>query len=152
VLVAAIGLVIGIGSYTFLYAKGRSYLSDNPTACANCHIMREHYDGWIKSSHRAVAVCNDWHTPAGLVAKYTTKAANGFWHWFAFTTGRFSEPLHIKPHHRDIGEQACRTCHRDIGEAIEGWHVENSMGFHAPQEATRILAESDSLPSLLLSM
>jgi hypothetical protein len=44
-LAAVIGLVIGIGGYTFLYAKGSSYLTDNPTACANCHIMREHYNG-----------------------------------------------------------------------------------------------------------
>jgi cytochrome c nitrite reductase small subunit len=124
VLVATIGLVIGIGGYTFLYAKGGSYLTDNPAACANCHIMREHYDGWIKSSHRGVAVCNDCHTPAGLVAKYTTKASNGFWHSFAFTTGRFPEPLRITPHNRDIAEQACRTCHRDIVEAIEGPHPE----------------------------
>jgi cytochrome c nitrite reductase small subunit len=122
VLAAAIGLAIGVGGYTFLYAKGSSYLTDNPAACANCHIMREHYDGWTKSSHRTVAVCNDCHTPAGFVSKYTTKAANGFWHSFAFTTGRFPEPLRIKPHNREITEQACRTCHRDIVEAIEGPH------------------------------
>jgi cytochrome c nitrite reductase small subunit len=75
VLAAAIGLVIGVGGYTFLYAKGSSYLTDNPAACANCHIMRAHFDGWITSSHRAVAVCNDCHTPAGFAAKYATKRA-----------------------------------------------------------------------------
>jgi cytochrome c nitrite reductase small subunit len=57
------GLVIGLGGYTFLYARGASYLTDNPAACANCHIMQEQYDGWIKASHRAAAVCNDCHTP-----------------------------------------------------------------------------------------
>jgi len=124
VLATAIGLVIGVGGYTFLYAKGSSYLTDNPAACANCHVMREHFDGWITSSHRAVAVCNDCHTPAGFVAKYATKAVNGFWHSFAFTTGRFPEPLRIKPRNREITEQACRTCHRDIVEAIEGPHHE----------------------------
>jgi cytochrome c nitrite reductase small subunit len=122
VLAVAIGLVIGIGGYAFLYAKGISYLTDNPAACANCHIMREHYDGWIKSSHHAVAVCNDCHTPEGFMRKYITKASNGFWHSFAFTTGRFPEPLRIKPHNREVAEQACRTCHRDIAEAIEGPH------------------------------
>lgn len=35
VLAAAIGLVIGVGGYTFLYAKGSSYLTDNAAACAN---------------------------------------------------------------------------------------------------------------------
>ena len=55
----ALGAAIGIGGYTFIYAKGYSYLTNDPGACANCHIMREQYDGWVKSSHRAVAVCND---------------------------------------------------------------------------------------------
>lgn len=127
VLVAVIGLTIGICAYTFLYAKGSSYLTDDPAACANCHIMREHYDGWIKSSHRVAAVCNDCHTPAGFVPKYASKASNGFWHSFAFTTGRFPDPLRIKPHNRDIAEQACRKCHRDIVEAIEEPHKAGTL-------------------------
>lgn len=118
----AIGLVAGIGGYTFIYAKGASYLTNNPGACANCHIMQDHFDAWLKSSHRAVAVCNDCHTPPGLVGKYMTKASNGFWHSFAFTTGRFPEPLRIKPHNREIAEQACRKCHQEIVGAIEGPH------------------------------
>lgn len=118
----AIGLITGIGGYTFIYAKGASYLTDDPGACANCHIMSEHYDGWIKSSHRAAAVCNDCHTPAGFFAKYASKASNGFWHSFAFTTGRFPEPLRIKPGNREITERACRKCHQEIVEAIEGPH------------------------------
>ena len=118
----AVGMVIGLGSYTFLYARGASYLTDNPAACANCHIMQEQYDGWIKASHRMAAVCNDCHTPAGFLAKYVTKASNGFWHSFAFTTGRFPEPLTIGARNRAITEQACRSCHRAIVEAIEGPH------------------------------
>jgi len=105
---ATLGAAIGVGAYTFAYAKGGSYLTDNPAACANCHIMQEHYNGWEKSSHRAVAVCNDCHTPPGFLAKYSVKASNGFWHSFAFTTGRFPEPLRIKPHN-------CVRCHSSVG-------------------------------------
>ena len=122
VLGIAIGLAIGIGGYTFLYAKGSSYMTNDPSACANCHIMQDYYDAWIKSSHRSVAVCNDCHTPAGFVAKYATKASNGFWHSFAFTSGRFPDPLRIKPHNREITERACRKCHGEIVEAIETPH------------------------------
>ena len=117
-----IGIAAGVGCYTFIYAKGYSYLTNNPASCANCHIMQEHYDGWVKSSHRAVATCNDCHTPPGFIAKYQTKASNGFWHSFAFTSGRFPEPLRIKPHNREVTEQACRKCHQEIVEAIEGPH------------------------------
>jgi len=94
-------------------------MTNDPSACANCHIMQDYYDAWIKSSHRSVAVCNDCHTPKGFVAKYATKASNGFWHSFAFTSGRFPDPLRIKPHNREITEQACRKCHSEIVEAIE---------------------------------
>jgi cytochrome c nitrite reductase small subunit len=43
----AIGVAIGIGAYTFVYAKGASYLTNDPAACANCHIMEEHYSAWM---------------------------------------------------------------------------------------------------------
>ncbi len=113
-----IGLAAGLGAYTFIYAKGASYLTNNPASCANCHIMQEQYDGWLKSSHRAVATCNDCHTPPGLIAKYATKASNGFWHSFGFTTGRFHEPIQIKPHNLKVTESACQKCHEEITDAI----------------------------------
>jgi cytochrome c nitrite reductase small subunit len=119
VLGAVIGVAVGVGGYTFIYAKGGSYLTNNPAACANCHVMQSYFDAWVKSSHRAVAVCNDCHTPPGFVPKYATKASNGFWHSFAFTTGDFPDPLQIKPHNHDVVEQACRNCHTSIVEAIE---------------------------------
>jgi cytochrome c nitrite reductase small subunit len=40
--------------------------------------MQEHNDAWSRSSHHAVAACNDCHTPANLVGKYLTKANNSF--------------------------------------------------------------------------
>ena len=117
---SSLGVLIAVGGYTFIYARGYSYLTNDPAACANCHVMEDHYRAWMKSSHRAVAVCNDCHTPPGLVPKYTVKAINGFNHSFAFTTGRFPEPLRITAMNRDVTERACRKCHHDIVEAIEG--------------------------------
>src|SRR6185436_15639047 len=67
------GLATGIGGYTFVYARGGSYLTNDPKACANCHVMQNNYDAWMKSSHRAVATCNDCHTPHNVVGKYLTK-------------------------------------------------------------------------------
>lgn len=119
---SAIGLACGVLAYTFVYAKGGSYLTNDPAACANCHVMQAHYDGWIKSSHRAVAVCNDCHTPSGVLAKYGTKASNGWHHSFAFTTGWFHEPIQISERNREITEHSCRKCHQDVVQAIEGPH------------------------------
>ena len=119
VIAIAVGVAIGIGAYTFVYAKGASYLTNDPNACANCHVMREQLDGWIASSHRAVAVCNDCHAPHDLVGKYATKAINGFWHSVAFTTGRFHEPIAITRRNREVTEGTCRDCHRAIVDAID---------------------------------
>ena len=119
VLAVLVGSAAGIGAYTFVYAKGASYLTNDPEACVNCHVMREQFDGWIKSSHRAVAVCNDCHTPHDLVGKYVTKARNGFWHSFYFTTGRFPEPIRISARNHEVTENACRSCHPDIVDAID---------------------------------
>lgn len=116
---ALIGVTIGLGAFTFVYARGGSYLTNNPAACANCHIMRDHFGAWLKSSHRSVAVCNDCHAPHDLAGKYMTKARNGFWHSFYFTTGRFADPLRITPRNHEVTEQACRYCHEAITEAID---------------------------------
>ena len=116
---AVIGAALGLGAYTFIYAKGASYLSTDPAVCANCHIMGEHFAAWQRSSHRAVAGCADCHMPHDLIGKYAAKASNGFWHSVAFTTGRFPDPLLIKPHNRAIVERACRDCHEAVTAAID---------------------------------
>jgi cytochrome c nitrite reductase small subunit len=116
------GTGLGLGAYTFVYAKGYSYLSNNPGACANCHVMNQYYDGWIKGPHRNAATCNDCHTPHDFAGKYMTKAANGFAHSLAFTLGGFPDSIEIKDRSRRITEAACRSCHGDIVQAIEGPH------------------------------
>ena len=115
----AIGAAVGLGGFTFVYAKGGSYLGNDPNACANCHVMQDHLDAYVKSSHRAVATCNDCHTPPGLVPKYFTKAEHGFFHSLAFTTGDFHDPIQIKERSRRVTENSCRKCHADIVRDID---------------------------------
>ena len=119
IVAVCLGLLLGIGGYTFVYARGGSYLTNDPAACANCHVMRDHFNAWTRSSHASVAVCNDCHTPPGTIPKYLTKARNGFWHSFYFTTGTYPDPLRITPRNQDVTEQACRKCHSELTESIE---------------------------------
>lgn len=116
------GVVMGVGGYTFVYARGASYLTNDPAACANCHIMKDHFDAWRKSSHHHVAVCNDCHAPHDLIGKYQTKAINGFNHSLAFTTNRYPYPLQITARNKAITEETCRYCHADIVLAIDTHH------------------------------
>jgi len=115
----AVGMAAGLGLFTFGYARGYSYLGHDPAACANCHIMSEHYAAWTKASHHTVATCNDCHTPHDLVGKYAVKARNGFWHSFYFTVGGYPDPLRITEGNRRVTENACRHCHTEITEAID---------------------------------
>lgn len=106
------GGIVGLGGFTFNYASGLSYLSNDPAACVNCHVMREQWDGWNRGPHHAVATCNDCHTPHdSIVSKYAIKALNGFRHSLAFTTGNFPEPIQITPMDEDIARTACLYCH-----------------------------------------
>jgi len=116
---ACVGLSAGLGAYVFWYARGASYLTDDPTACANCHVMQDHYDAWLKSSHRLVATCNDCHTPHNFLGKYAVKSLNGFRHATAFTTQNFHEPFQISDLNRSVTENACRHCHADIVQQID---------------------------------
>jgi cytochrome c nitrite reductase small subunit len=113
-----IGIVAGLGAATFFYAKGYSYMSNDPEACKNCHIMNEQYNSWYKGSHRSVAVCNDCHTPKTFVGKWYTKALNGWNHSYAFTTGWFQEPIRANERNMEIAEDNCRYCHSTITSSI----------------------------------
>ena len=65
-LFAVLGVVLGLGGFTFWYAEGGSYFSTDPRACMNCHIMRDQYDSWSKASHHAAAKCIYCHLPHDL--------------------------------------------------------------------------------------
>jgi cytochrome c nitrite reductase small subunit len=117
------GVAAGVGLFTFVYAKGASYMTNDPAACANCHIMQPHYDAWLKGSHHAVATCNDCHTPHNFFGKYWTKAVNGYNHSLAFTSGWFHEPIQITPRNRRVTQAACRHCHAEVVAAIDARHA-----------------------------
>ncbi len=119
--ILSLGTLFGLGAYTFYFAEGAAYLSDDPKVCANCHVMREHYDGWQKSSHHANATCNSCHTPTNIVAKYISKANNGFWHSKGFTFYDYHEPIRIRESNRKILLENCVNCHEKfVAEIHQG--------------------------------
>jgi cytochrome c nitrite reductase small subunit len=113
------GTFVGAGAYTFRYAEGTSYLSNDPRACVNCHIMRDQFDGWQKASHHAAATCNDCHVPHDFVGKYLAKMDHGYRHSKAFTFQDFHEPIRITPGDLEIVQANCRRCHEQLVEEID---------------------------------
>jgi cytochrome c nitrite reductase small subunit len=117
-LCALVGVFLGLSGYTFVYANGASYLSNDPKACVNCHIMREQFDGWEKGSHHAFATCNDCHVPHDLVGKYITKVDHGYRHSKGFTFQDFHEPIQIKKSSLSVVQNNCVRCHEITSSEI----------------------------------
>ncbi|XGS82984.1 NapC/NirT family cytochrome c [Limibacterium fermenti] len=80
------GAFVGLFIYTFFASRAYSYLSDDPSACVNCHIMSPYYATWMHSSHGGNTTCNDCHVPHNnIVNKYYFKAKDGLRHAAVFT-------------------------------------------------------------------
>jgi cytochrome c nitrite reductase small subunit len=120
-LAVLVGMVAGVGAFTFDYGEGLSYFSTDPRACANCHIMNDQFNSWTKASHHAAAKCVDCHLPHDFVPKYIAKGENGFWHSKGFTFMDFHEPIMIKPRNSSILQENCLRCHGDfVHEIVQG--------------------------------
>jgi len=119
-LAALCGVALGLGLFTLWYGEATAYLSNDPQACVNCHIMREQFDGWVKSPHHRVAACNDCHVPHSFIPKYVTKALNGYNHSRAFTLQDFPEPIRITDRNAEILQDNCVGCHRDFVDPVLG--------------------------------
>lgn len=109
-----LGILFGIIGYTLYYGRGASYLTDSPTACLNCHVMRDVFERWSHSSHKGVTNCNDCHIPKGFMGKWFVKGLNGYNHSRAFLAGNFSQTIFITEFNKKVVEQNCLNCHSQL--------------------------------------
>ncbi|WP_029902579.1 cytochrome c nitrite reductase small subunit [Prevotella sp. 10(H)] len=109
------GLIAGLGGYTVYMSRAHSYLSDDPSACVNCHIMTPYYQSWNHSSHAQWATCNDCHVPQdNVLSKYAFKAKDGLYHAAVFTVK--GEPNVIRPREEsyEVIMNNCIRCHLEL--------------------------------------
>lgn len=109
------GIAVGLGAYTVYMSRAYSYLSDDPSACVNCHIMAPYYQSWMHSSHAQWANCNDCHVPHdNLASKYAFKAVDGLYHSVVFTFK--DEPQVIRPRQasQEVIMNNCIRCHTQL--------------------------------------
>lgn len=121
------GVLLGLGAFTFRYAEGLSYFSNDPQACANCHVMGDYLDTWLKSPHHGRATCNDCHVPHDPVGKLVSKAINGWNHSSKFTLQNYPDHLRITEMNARRLEHNCIGCHTEMVSEIFPSH-EDSHG------------------------
>jgi cytochrome c nitrite reductase small subunit len=106
------GIMTGLGISVFQLSNAISYLSDDPRACINCHVMTPEYATWEHSSHRQWATCNDCHVPHdNILRKYYFKAQDGFRHASMFTLRLEPQVIQIKDAGKTVVQENCIRCH-----------------------------------------
>lgn len=106
------GIVVGLTFYGIYISRVFSYLSDDPAACVNCHIMSPHYASWYHSSHREHATCNDCHIPHdNKIRGLWFKINDGLRHSTIFTFGGYPQVIRIRESGQEVVQENCLRCH-----------------------------------------
>ncbi|MCK9617498.1 MAG: cytochrome c nitrite reductase small subunit [Lentimicrobiaceae bacterium] len=112
--IIALGIFTGFSAYIFYTSRAWSYLSDDPQACVNCHIMTPEYATWSHSSHKHITNCNECHVPHNNVFnKYFFKAKDGLYHASIFTLRAEPQVIHAKEASIKVIKENCERCHTD---------------------------------------
>jgi cytochrome c nitrite reductase small subunit len=107
-----VGTALGMTLVLIRIANATSYLSDDPQACINCHVMTDAYASSQRGSHGQVAVCIDCHVPHdNIAAKYAYKAQDGLKHSYVFTMRKEPQVLGLSARAVPVVQANCVHCH-----------------------------------------
>lgn len=108
-----------VGGYLVHASQALSYLSKDPKACINCHVMNTQYATWQHSSHAQRATCIECHLPTDdVVDKYMAKARDGWNHSVAFTLNTFGQTIEISEDGAARVQANCISCHAQLTQNI----------------------------------
>jgi len=125
------GVFFGFGLLTIYVGNATSYLTDDPKACMNCHVMAPQYATWERSSHARVTVCNDCHVPhSNPVSKYLFKAMDGTRHSFMFTFRMEPQVIRIHEAGTAVVQENCIRCHSNRVQNVKEKFVTLEMKEH----------------------
>ena len=113
------GVLIGVGVFIAQISNATSYLSSDPQACINCHVMHPQYATWQRSSHSEVTTCIDCHVPHdNIFNKYRFKASDGMRHATIFTMRTEPQVIRIKEEGAAAVQANCVRCHTSVLQDI----------------------------------
>lgn len=108
------GIFAGFAFIIFYISNAVSYLSDDPRACVNCHVMNPQNATWMHGSHGRDTNCNNCHVPYNNVFnKYLFKAQDGLRHATMFTLRLKPQVIQIKQAGKDAVQANCIRCHEN---------------------------------------
>ena len=114
-----LGILTGLGSLALYISNAASYLSDQPEACMNCHVMASEYATWQRGSHARAAVCNDCHVPHdNFLKKYAFKAKDGLRHATIFTLRMEPQVIKLNKAAIPVVQKNCVRCHVNLVENV----------------------------------
>lgn len=109
------GIIVGSGSLLLYMLRAHTYLTDDPAACVNCHIMAPYYATWFHSSHSRNATCNDCHVPhENAVKKWTFKGMDGMRHVGVFLMKGEHQVIQALPESAQVIMNNCIRCHTQL--------------------------------------
>lgn len=115
ILLVICGVIFGGGLYFMYLLRVHTYLTDDPKACINCHIMTPYYATWMHSSHGRNTTCNDCHVPhENVIKKYAFKGMDGMKHLFAFVTKNEPQVPQAQKKSSQVIMNNCIRCHTDL--------------------------------------
>ncbi|OYT11007.1 MAG: cytochrome c nitrite reductase small subunit [Bacteroidetes bacterium 4572_112] len=114
--------------YIVQQSQMTSYLSKDPKACINCHVMNTQYATWQHSSHGVAGVaCIECHLPTdNFFEKYYAKSVDGWNHSVAFTNGTYDPAMKISDYGAERVQKNCISCHASMVSEIKS----NSDKYH----------------------
>lgn len=106
--------------YMAYIAKAWSYLSKDPKACINCHVMNTQYATWQHSAHGVAEVtCVECHLPTdSFFNKYKAKAVDGWNHTLAFTFDTYDHAIQISDDGASRVQKNCISCHKSLTSTL----------------------------------
>ena len=133
---------IAIGSFGFafvffvlmaVHAQMPSYLSKDPEACINCHVMNTQYATWQHSAHGVAGVtCVECHLPTdSFIDKYYAKTVDGWNHSVAFTMDTYDHAMKISDFGAERVQKNCISCHANTVASINS-NADKYHNFSAP--------------------
>ncbi|NKQ41271.1 MAG: cytochrome c nitrite reductase small subunit [Sulfurovum sp.] len=129
-IIAIVAFIIALIFFAYLayISKAWSYLSKDPKACINCHVMNTQYATWQHSAHgNAGITCVECHLPTdGFVKKYTAKAIDGWNHTVAFTMNTYKHAIEMSDDGARRVQENCISCHASITSTL----VNNADNYH----------------------